>query len=145
MTNTNCLENIACPQCSRADSFIIEVKTRADVTDEGAVTFGEMRWDEWSFIECKHCETGGTVAEFTREPPRHEALKMNAKRALWANVALSSFRAVTGQNAEEEAGEAICDLICDLLHLAKSWGFNPDALAAQGIGHYEHEVLYPDD
>ena len=68
MTHTNCLENIACPQCGHTESFIIEVKTHADVSDDGAVTFGEMSWDEWSFIECKNCETGGTVAEFAREP-----------------------------------------------------------------------------
>src|SRR5437870_4002767 len=67
MTNINCLTNIACPRCGHADSFIIEVKTRANVTDEGAETFGDMFWDERSFIECKNCETGGTVAEFTRE------------------------------------------------------------------------------
>ena len=70
---------------------------------------------------------------------------MNAKRAKWADIALTSFRAATGQNAEEEVGEAICDLICDLLHLAKTWGFNPNALLTQAIGHYEHEVLFPDD
>jgi hypothetical protein len=145
MTNTNCLENIACPQCGQADSFIIEVTTRADVTDEGAETFGHMHWDERSFIECKHCETDGIVAEFTRQPPGRKMLDMNTKRALWANGALASFRAVTGQTAEEEASEAICDLICDLLHLAKSWGFNPDALVTQGMGHYEHEILFPDD
>ena len=37
MTNTNCLENIVCPQCGHTDSFIIEVKTHANVTDDGAV------------------------------------------------------------------------------------------------------------
>jgi len=72
MTNTNCLENIVCPHCGHTDSFIIEVKTHADVTDEGAVTFGPMHWDEWSLIQCKHCDTAGTVAEFTREPQQHK-------------------------------------------------------------------------
>ena len=69
MTNTNCLENIVCPQCGHTDSFIIEVKTHADVTDDGAVTLGDMQWDEWSYIQCKNCGAAGTVAEFTREPP----------------------------------------------------------------------------
>jgi hypothetical protein len=76
--NTNCLTNIACPRCSHEDSFIIEVKTRANVTDYGAESFGDMFWDERSFIECKNCETGGTVAEFTRETPEQGAHKMNA-------------------------------------------------------------------
>src|SRR6267142_6278220 len=69
MTNTNCLQDIVCPQCGHTDSFIIEVKTRANVTDGGAETFGDMHWDERSFIECKNCQTGGTVDEFTREAP----------------------------------------------------------------------------
>ena len=72
MTNTNCLENIVCPRCGHTDSFIIELKTRADVTDAGAETFGEMQWDEWSLIQCKNCDTDGTVAEFTREPPENK-------------------------------------------------------------------------
>jgi len=72
MTNDNCLENISCPECGHTDSFIIEVKTQADVNDEGAVTFGDMQWDEWSLITCKNCETWGTVAEFTREPPQNK-------------------------------------------------------------------------
>ena len=67
MTNTNCLQDIACPQCGQTDSFIIEVKTRANVTDNGAETFGDMYWDERSFIECKNCQTGGIVDEFTRQ------------------------------------------------------------------------------
>jgi hypothetical protein len=68
MTNTNCLQDVACPQCGHTDSFIIEVKTRANVTDEGAETFGDMHWDERSFIECKNCGTGSIVADFTRKP-----------------------------------------------------------------------------
>jgi len=69
MTNTNCLENIVCPQCSHTDSFTIHVRTRAHVTDNGAEAYGDMEWDERSFIMCEHCETGGTVDEFTLEPP----------------------------------------------------------------------------
>lgn len=78
------------------------------------------------------------------EPKRADG-DMNAKRAAWAGVALASFCAVTGQNAEEEAAEAMTDLICDLLHLANAKGLNPSAIASKAIGHYEHEVLYPDD
>ena len=76
---------------------------------------------------------------------QREAGTMNAKRAAWASAALAAFRLITGQHAEEETGEAIGDLICDLLHLAKAKGLNPDALAAQGIGHYEYEILHPDE
>jgi hypothetical protein len=70
---------------------------------------------------------------------------MNVKRATWANAALATFCSITGQQAEEETGEAIGDLICDLLHLAKAKGLNPEAVASQGIGHYEYEILHPDE
>ena len=70
---------------------------------------------------------------------------MNAKRAAWAETALAAFCAVTGQNTEEEAHEAMTDLICDLLHLANAKRLNPSSIISQAIGHYEHEILYPDD
>ena len=49
---------------------------------------------------------------------------MNEKRAAWASAALAAFCLITGQHPEEETGEAICDLISDLLHLAKAKGLN---------------------
>jgi hypothetical protein len=93
-------------------------------------------------------EANAVLAKARGKPapgPRTAEGDMNAKRAAWASAALTSFCAITGQDSEEEAGEAICDLLCDLLHLAKARGFNPDALVTQATGHYEHEVLYPDD
>jgi hypothetical protein len=68
-------------------------------------------------------------------PSKRDAGSMKARRTAWASAALASFRSITGQHAEEETGEAIGDLICDLLHLAKATGLNPDALVTQGIGH----------
>lgn len=70
---------------------------------------------------------------------------MNAKRAAWASIALAAFCAVTGQNSVEEVEEAIIDLICDLLHLANAHDLDPSRLVTWAIGHYEHEVLCPDD
>lgn len=69
---------------------------------------------------------------------------MNTRRAAWASAALAAFCALTGQNTEEEAEEAMSDLLCDLLHLAKAKGFNPQTMLTRAVGHYEHEVLYPD-
>jgi hypothetical protein len=70
---------------------------------------------------------------------------MNTKRAAWASAALVSFCAITGQNTEEEVEEAMGDLLCDLLHLAQAKGFDPQAMLTRAVGHYEHEILYPDD
>ena len=66
MTNTNCLENIACPQCGKEDTFTIIVLTQAHVTDNGAEPFGDMEWDENSSMTCP-CGNSGKVSEFMRE------------------------------------------------------------------------------
>jgi hypothetical protein len=103
---------------------------------EGA--YGDIDLSEANAALAKAC--GASAPASLRE-----AGPMNEKRTAWASAALTSFCLITGQHAEEETGEAICDLICDLLHLAKAKGFHPDALVAQGIGHYEYEILHPDE
>jgi hypothetical protein len=64
MTNSNCLEGIACPQCGNDAMIYIEAKTLAVVTDDGAETLGDMEWDDGRFAECPECRHHGTVAEF---------------------------------------------------------------------------------
>lgn len=67
MTNTNCLEGIACPKCGNDCRFYLEAKTLAEVTDYGAETFGDMTWDDDSYAECPECEHRGTLGEFRIE------------------------------------------------------------------------------
>lgn len=64
MTNTNCLEGIACPKCGNESRFRIQVRTLANVTDDGAETFGDMEWDDSSYAECPECGRHGTLADF---------------------------------------------------------------------------------
>jgi DNA-directed RNA polymerase subunit RPC12/RpoP len=64
MTNSNCLEGIACPQCGNDFRIYIGVKTLAEVTDEGAETFGDMEWDGDSYAECPDCRHSGTLDGF---------------------------------------------------------------------------------
>ena len=64
MTNTNCLEGIECPKCGNDSRFYVGVRTRAEVTDDGAETFGDMIWDDTSYAECPECEHFGTLGEF---------------------------------------------------------------------------------
>lgn len=51
---------------------------------------------------------------------------MNRKRAYWAGEALEVFVSFTGQDITHKAEEqeAIGDLLCNLLHLAKKAGVN---------------------
>ena len=64
MTNTNCLEGITCPKCGNESRFHIAVTTMANVTDDGAETFGDMEWDAASFTECPECRHCGSLNEF---------------------------------------------------------------------------------
>lgn len=68
MTNANCLEGIACPKCGNDSRIIIEARTLAEVTDDGAETFGSMEWDEGSFTECPECGHYGELSAFRTEP-----------------------------------------------------------------------------
>ena len=64
MTNSNCLQGIACPQCGNDAMISIEVWTLAVVTDDGAETYGDMQWNSDSYAECPDCEHCGTLGEF---------------------------------------------------------------------------------
>jgi hypothetical protein len=64
MTNTNCLEGIACPACGNDFMIYIEARTMAAVTDDGSETFGDMEWDASSYTECPDCGRSGTLSEF---------------------------------------------------------------------------------
>jgi hypothetical protein len=68
MTNTNCLEDIACPACGNDSMLYIAVRTLAVVTDDGAETYGDMEWDGDSYAECPECRRSGTLAGFRVEP-----------------------------------------------------------------------------
>ena len=76
MTNTNCLEGIACPKCGNDTRIYIEARTLAVVTDNGAETFGDMEWGGESYAECPECRHHGTVEEFRIGPE-----KVNATQA----------------------------------------------------------------
>jgi DNA-directed RNA polymerase subunit RPC12/RpoP len=73
MTNSNCLEGIACPKCGNDSSFRIEARTLAEVTDDGAETFGDMEWDADSYAECPECGHHGTVGEFLLDTAKDNA------------------------------------------------------------------------
>jgi DNA-directed RNA polymerase subunit RPC12/RpoP len=64
MTNSNCLEGIACPKCGNDSLIYIETTTLAAVTDDGAETFGDMEWDADSYAECPECGHRSILGEF---------------------------------------------------------------------------------
>jgi len=65
MTNTNCLEGIACPQCGQADRFKIEAKVLMNVSDDGSEDCGlGHHWDAQSFCQCVKCGHSAELSTF---------------------------------------------------------------------------------
>ena len=67
-------------------------------------------------------------------PPDPE--NMNGHRAEWAQAALRAFQKATGADAHD----AVCDLLCDLMHLSDRSEFSFEAALARARNHYEAET-----
>jgi hypothetical protein len=70
-------------------------------------------------------------------PPDPEG--MNDKRALWAEMALSTFRATTG--AEQEGNQDIGDLLANIMHACDRRGASFDDLLIVALSHYSSETV----
>ena len=76
MKNDNCLNGIECPMCGSEEAFLIEIRTMAEVTDEGVGDLeGDNEWDDRSYIQCKCCDHGGVVRGFTVTRMKFRAYK----------------------------------------------------------------------
>ena len=74
MTNTNCLEDIKCPDCGNEELFRIAAETIATVTDDGIEDHSDMEWDDDSYAECAACHKHGTLKDFkVQAAPQGEA------------------------------------------------------------------------
>lgn len=143
MTNINCLENIACPNCGNEDRFNIVVTAVATVTDDGAEVTGAIDWHDRSFISCPACEHDGTFGEFrvssnTGLPPDPDA--MNSKRASWANTAIRAFQFQTGTDDEDIIG----DLLTNLMHWCDRNNHDFGIALDRARLHYEAETASHD-
>jgi hypothetical protein len=62
-------------------------------------------------------------------------------RTASARIALEAFRDLYGPVRTEDA---ITDLLCNLLHLARAEGLDPKILLARARRYYDRESLCPD-
>jgi len=136
MTNDNCLKGIKCPQCSQSEHMRITAQVVCDVTDYGSESLDDHFWDEDSFTQCPECKFEGKLIDFRvpELPPDPEG--MNDKRAKWAGCALLRFRKLTG--ADE--CDAVCDLLCDLMHWCDRNGQDFGRALDRARFHYEAET-----
>ncbi len=66
MTNTNCLEGIACPQCGAEDAFTIVASVEVLVRDDGTEDQGgDYIWSDDHPCRCVGCGHHGQVRDFT--------------------------------------------------------------------------------
>jgi hypothetical protein len=140
MTNQNCLEGIRCPQCGNDDRLLIVTTVLADVTDAGAdiADGSDMHWDDSSLTRCPACDRDGPLKDFRTDrplPPDPEG--MNDRRAGWAGSAIACFRDATGT----DLGDAVCDLLADLMHWCDRNGQHFGHELERAKDHYHAETL----
>lgn len=76
MSNTNCLEGMACPKCGSEGPFKIVITAWALMFDDGIEETDESEWDDESPCICHECNHLGTVKDFedeTEEPEEEPA------------------------------------------------------------------------
>ena len=61
----------------------------------------------------------------------------NRTRAEWAAAALDQFQALVGT----DDGDAVCDLLCDLMHFCSMTAQDFDAELERARGHHDAERL----
>ena len=64
----------------------------------------------------------------------------NDQRADWADQALTAFQKTTGCDRQD----ALSDLLCDLMHLARREGWDYYRAAMRAEGHFEEEFNNPE-
>lgn len=66
MTNSNCLEGMACPICGSEGPFEIAIDTVYLVDDEGTQEqLGDSTWDNDSYCGCRECSHSAKVSDFS--------------------------------------------------------------------------------
>lgn len=64
MTNTNCLEGMACPECGSEGPFWITARTRFLVHDDGTEEYTDVEWDSSDWCRCRDCHHEATAGGF---------------------------------------------------------------------------------
>ena len=64
----------------------------------------------------------------------------NVARVEWARTAVDTFQSV----CRTDDDDALCDLLCDLMHLADAEGWQLDTELSRTRGHYEYEMKHED-
>jgi hypothetical protein len=98
MTNTNCLENIKCPDCGNEGSFRIAGTAIFIVTDDGTEDHGDVEWDDDSYAECAGCQRHGTLKDFTI---RHDHQKDGVRPNPAAPDLLATLKVLADQADED--------------------------------------------
>jgi len=66
MPNTNCLENMRCPNpdCGSEGPFEIRAEANFIVSDDGTGDYSDVCWEEDSSCSCTECRFSGMIKDF---------------------------------------------------------------------------------
>lgn len=64
MSNTNCLDGLACPECHATEPLYISGNARFTVYDAGCDEFEYLEWSADSTCTCIQCGHSATVTDF---------------------------------------------------------------------------------
>jgi len=113
--NTNCLEDIRCPECGNTSRFTIVALVDADVSDDGAEFHGDAEWDDDSRITCPKCNRTGNLKEFKAKPQdKIHAVDTSHYRSCALFDALLGIKRLAGKAGDHEADPfALLNLIVE--------------------------------
>lgn len=122
MPNTNCLENIRCPECGSDEAFWITATSEFLHFDAGPeVHDGDVIWDNDSIIRCRACNHAGLVSDFTAEPPEHQAYREAARQQYGREGEIEIDDAAEVSHAHDHAPDAPCHSADDEGAYVQAW------------------------
>jgi len=78
--NSNCLRDIACPDCGNRHHFFVVASSVFEMHDDGASEFGDLEYGPLSPASCPQCGHSGSLSMFTvRGLDNYVCKKLKAK------------------------------------------------------------------
>lgn len=133
-------------------SVVVKARSKADAWDIARQMHDRVDWEtDDNYRDSGDVYLGGGLnenVERVNAPPSGTGGEpTNADRARWAAMAIDPFARETFHKGfkaliEGDQEDCIADLVCDLLHLARTKGFDTEALLSKATGNFEAEVAY---
>lgn len=153
MPNTNCLENLACPQCGNQEVLLVVATVTARVHDDGVESYHDPEWHPASPVSCPRCQhhdvlssfevvsQGPTLIEVAGWHVTHDdsdAVRQGAQHAARMVLTLTCYDEST------EDPETLVDALGDLMCLVEELGLDRDRLIERACGYADDAITTRD-